>query len=316
MKAKNYIIYQFSHPLLLSVLEIEQKLKNREFSEISENGFSSSGFVSPLPLSESDDSSPLLALIDSRWYFKIREDTRKVKPAAVTRLLNEKVELIEKTEARKVLRKEVSVIKDEIVMDLLPKQVPETSFLSGFISPKTGLIFIEASSYPAAEKMLSELRFVLGSLPVKTIVLNNQVNRGLTEGLLSGDGFDGFGIGESAEFSDLEKSYPQRIKIKDSDPCSKQAVAYLDNGLSCMGLSLTSKEPEGVSFYLVDSLQLKKVIFSEALMAERLHENDEGEYCKRLEFKADSMLIGSTLELVWSSLVNNFGGYDESPATW
>ncbi|MGV8489062.1 recombination-associated protein RdgC, partial [Pseudomonas aeruginosa] len=74
---------------------------------------------------------------------------------------------IEVEQARKVYKKERDTIKDEVVMDFLPRAFDEKEVVRAILNVEQNLIMVLTSSAKKAEDLLSTLREVLGSLPVR-----------------------------------------------------------------------------------------------------------------------------------------------------
>jgi len=90
----------------------------------------------------------------------------KILPSAVIKREAQKmVDEIQKKEQRKVDRKELQQIKDDVCVRLLPRAFSRYKKTYALIVPSENLIFVNTSSFKTAETLLSYLRTTLGSLP-------------------------------------------------------------------------------------------------------------------------------------------------------
>jgi recombination associated protein RdgC len=82
---------------------------------------------------------------------------------------------------RKVYKKERDQIKDEIIQAFLPRAFIRRSSTFAAIAPKQGLILVNSASPKRAEDLLSTLREVIGTLPVRPLTVKMSPTATMTE---------------------------------------------------------------------------------------------------------------------------------------
>ncbi|MCB1868810.1 MAG: recombination-associated protein RdgC, partial [Gammaproteobacteria bacterium] len=111
----------------------------------------------------------------------------KVLPAAVVnQQLDRRVRDLEESQGRKVRRREKGEIKDEILLDLLPKAFTKTVLTYAYIDSRNGWLVVDAASSKRAEELISLLRETLGSLPLRPLEVNSSPVQVMTNWLQGG----------------------------------------------------------------------------------------------------------------------------------
>ena len=100
------------------------------------------------------------------FYFAQRGKTRSCPPALLADILNEKIERLESMESRPIRAKEKQRLKEDALAELLPRALPKSKQIFGYISTTDDLLVVDTASSPEAEMFLNCLRATLGSLKV------------------------------------------------------------------------------------------------------------------------------------------------------
>ena len=162
---RNAIIYQLIKEIDFS--QIEDQLKECEFTPCSSADVSHFGWSAPLTTSEN------LAHQANGKILLVAKREEKILPVeVVNRELNKRITALEEKEQRKLKKVERSSLKDDVIATLLPQAFSRIKTTALYIDTLKQLIFVDAASSKTAEDALALLRKSLGSLPVVPLAFN------------------------------------------------------------------------------------------------------------------------------------------------
>ena len=224
-------------------------------------------------------------------------------PAGVIKdQLNERVEAIELEQGRALKKKEKDSLKEEIVMQLLPRAFSRTSQTFAWIDPEASMLYVDASSTRKAEELISLLRKSLGSLPVVPIQLKNQADVIMTDWLMEGNIPANFKLEDEAELcSALEGG--GIIRCKQQDLLSEEIKNHLSADKFVTKLALNWAD--SISFVIGEEFALKRIKFADVLQ-EQNEDIDKDDYAAR--FDADFALMTGEIKQLIPAVIDAFGG--------
>ncbi|MEH6579206.1 MAG: recombination-associated protein RdgC [Amphritea sp.] len=296
---KNAIFYRFSQTFTYTPEALEEKLNEKEFTPCGSQELSRFGWVSP-----SNGLSDMLVHAGNGFMLIAGQKEEKILPAAVIRqLLDEKVQLIQDEQARKVFKKERDQLKDEIVIDLLPRAFSKYQKTWALIAPQHNLMIVDASSHTRAEELLSHLRSLLGSLPVVLPDVNHSPSAIMSHwlehpeerpaGLLPLD---------ECELRDTANENGV-VRCKGQDLDSDEIKQHLEVGKRVVKLAVDWQE--SLNFILQDDLCIKRIKLSDQLKDKMEQESPEEAFAC---FDADFVQMSLELTRLIPALVEAFGG--------
>ena len=121
----------------------------------------------------------------------------KILPASViNQLLDDRVAEIEAAEAREVYRRERRRLKDEIIVDLLPRALTRHTDLFAYIDTRNGLVVVDTPTASKAEDLISQLRATLGTFKATPLEVNESASGAMTRWLNGAPLPTGFELGD------------------------------------------------------------------------------------------------------------------------
>jgi len=316
---KNAVVFRFTKPLGFGLADVERRLGDMVYKAPDKYQSSAAGFESPLQVAGKSDA-PLVVAVDGRWLISLRSAVRRPKAAEIRARVEEKVADIVESESRQVFRRERETIKDEVIRDLLPNTFPEISVQRAYITPRTGLLIVEASGLNSAERFCSLLREAFEGLPLQVVSVLQDVSRHMALWLTNSDSLPKeLEIGDSADLT--HKAGSGAVTFRNEDPTGQEAVSLLQSRYKAKSLSLcTNDDLPGFSFVLTDELVFKSIKPDSAFNEQSHYEGEEDDFAafKAAELDAQLVLFAGVFDRVFNVLIDALGGYDsgQEPVTW
>lgn len=233
--------------------------------------------------------------------------TERILPGSVIRdELKAKVEQIETDQCRKVYKKERDQLKDELIQALLPQAFKRSKVTFAMIMPKQGLIVVDSSSARNAEDLLSTLREVIGSLPVRPVTVKIAPIATMTDWVKVQKAADGFYVLDECQLSDTHED-GGTVACKRQDLTSDEIALHLSTGKQTTKLSIAWQDK--LSFLLDDSLIIKRLKFADLLQDQAEADGGDDAHGQAM---ASLIIMGGTLAEFIPSLLEAFGG-EEAP---
>ena len=298
---RNLLLYRLNEPFEIPPEKLEQQLAEHAFTPCGGLDTHRSGWESPL----GRHGRELCHHSDGRLMLCLRREDRLLPPAVIREELEQKISAIEESEARPVGRKEKSSIRDEIVVDLLPRAFTRSQHLFAYIDPRAGLIVIDSASTTRAEELLNLLRETLGSLRVSPLRVSHSPALLMTR-WLENQPPSGFVAGDECELKEpVDNGAVIRVRKMILD--SPDLRQHLDAGMQVTRLALAWQER--LNCVLGDDLCIRRLRFTDLVM-EAAAEVDADDAAAR--FEADFALMGAELANFIPAIVEALGGEDRA----
>ena len=295
---KNVIAYRFNKPFAVDSAALESAMGEFKFTPCGSQDISKFGFTNAL----GKHGNTLVHSAEGYHMVAVTKESKILPAAAVKEAKDAKVDLIEQAEGRKLAKKEKDAIKDEVILEMLPRAFTKQSVTRALIMPELNLILVDSSSYAKAEELLALLRKALGSLPVIPLGYKTPVESTLTEWLKSGSAPLPFYTMNEAELRCEETGI---ARFKGQDLREDEVLAHIATGKQVHKLALNYGQ--SISFIAFSDGSLKRVKFSEEFMAF----NDDISYAGELaKLDADFILCAKELHSLMGALEFSLGGYE------
>lgn len=295
---KNLQIYRFTRPFDVSLEDLEKQLEALPFTPCGSQEQSKFGWVSPL----GKHGQAMTHVAGEQILLCAKKEDKMLPGSVINDMVAEKAEAIEIEQGRALKKKEKDALKEEIIVDLLPRAFSRFQQTFAWINPKDGFIAVDASSAKRAEDLLALLRKTIGSLPVVPLAMTTPPELTLTEWLKEGAAPAGFALEDEVELrSALE--HGGIIRAKQHDLLSEEIKVHLEADKLVTKLALNWAET--ISFILSDDMSVKRLKFSEEL---REQNDDVTNEDVAARFDADFALVTGELSNFIPDLIEALGG--------
>ncbi|MGI9276554.1 MAG: recombination-associated protein RdgC [Endozoicomonas sp.] len=300
---KNLILYRFTQNFELTPEALEEKLSEKRFRSCGSQDMSTYGWVPPL-----GRHGDTLTHAANGFVMVCARKEEKILPASVIReTLEEKVEVIEQEQDRQLFSKEKKALKDDVIMELLPKAFTKSQNTFAYIDPEAGWMVVDASSFKKAEELTSCLRECTGSLPIVNPPLKNAPSAVMTQWLTENPQVPSpFVLGDECELREPGDEGGQ-ISAKKQELISGEIKAHIEAGMQVSKLALSWDDAQ--TFVLGDDLVIRKLKFTE-MIQEQLDDIEADSAAE--QFDADFSVMTLSLRKLITDLVEALGGEAES----
>lgn len=308
---KNLIAYRLTQSITFNAAELEEAIATKPHREPASQEMSTYGFIPPFKAAIVET-----ALAPSGEYLLIAaKKTERILPGNVIRdELKKKVDEIEAEQLRKVYKKERDQLKDDIIQAFLPRAFLRHKVTFALIMPAAGLILVDTGSPAAAEDLLSTLREVLGTLPVRPLTSKIAPVATMTDWVKVQKAAEDFYVLDECEMRDTRED-GGTVKVKRQDLTADEIEMHIATGKVVTKLAVAWKDH--FSFVLDDKLIIKRLRFEDLLQdqAEQAGGDDaHGQLVASL-----TIMAGTFAEFI-PALLQSLGGeeipqgIDSSPA--
>jgi recombination associated protein RdgC len=300
---KNLLMYRLTQGLEIDAEALESALATKPARPCASQEMSTFGFTAPLG---KGDDAPLVH-ISGKFMLICAGKQERILPSSVVRdALKEKVEEIEADQMRKVYKKERDQIKDEIIQAFLPRAFIRKSQIFAAIDLEKNLIIVNSASPKRAEDLLSTLREVIGSLPVRPVSVKIAPAATMTEWVKTQKAAEDFFVLDRGVFSDTHED-GGKISATRQDLTSEEIQLHLETGKIATQLSLAWQDKLG--FVLDDKMTIKSLKF-EDLLQDQAEQDGGDEALGQLDASFTLMML--TFQDFIPALLEALGG-EEMP---
>lgn len=257
----------FRIPTGFVVQDLEEGLAECALKPVGGLELSSRGFVSPY----GRDSDVLAVRQEKAIWLSVGGEDRVLPAAVVNGLLAKKLAEIEQAEGRKPGGRTRKRIKDEIIVDLIPRAFVKPSRTEAIIDLELGLVIVDTANRKVGESVIGEIRRALGSFPA--LPLSAEIDpRSILTSLVAGDQMPyGLNLSDECELRD-PVDYGAKARFTNTELESEEVHKHLEAGMQATRLAL--RFFDRFRFVLGEDLVARKFELDDSVQAE--YEDDDG----------------------------------------
>ena len=231
MLFRNAFVYRLVEDFTLSIEQLLPKIQGQEFVPTSGIRGSSFGWM-PLKGNE----GPLVLEVDGRYLMNGKREEKVIPLGAINDLVLEKIEHRKSLEHGALSNSERRRIKEEATIDLLPRALPKSREILGYISPIDSFLIINTPHSSDAELFINCLRDSLGSLLVVPPQLKENPSKYFTQWLLNRNLPENIALGDQCDLKDIENG--ATVTCRHQDLSAREIRNHIESGKICTKIGL------------------------------------------------------------------------------
>jgi recombination associated protein RdgC len=295
---KNLQLYRLGQSFDLTAEALEERLQADLFKGCNSMDMLTSGWVPPL----GRHGTQLVHAANGYMMICARKEEKILPSGVVRQLLEDKVAGIEAAEGREIYRREKMRLKEEIIVDLLPRALTRISDQFAYIDVRNHLMVVDSATPAKAEALISQLRITLGRFPATPVKTRQSLPALMTRWLGDGSMPDDFELGEECE---LKHPDPDGgiVSCKKQDLEAGEVRNHIKTGKQVVKLALQWKQR--IRCVLHEDLSIKRLRFEDII---KEAEDDSGHDDPVTRFDLDFSLMVLELGVFIPQLLDALGG--------
>lgn len=285
----NLHLYRITEPWSLSPAELAKRLEKKLFKPCTDKMINSSGWVEPRP------GAGLVYSNQKQLLLNVCFEERKVPEPVLQRLTISKAAKVERDKGYKPSRAQLKELKQEALVELLPRAFEHQVLVAVWLNTAAGLIGIDTGTPAKADDVMTILQEAINT-PASLIRTSMDPGSAMASWLMNNEAPDEFTVDREVYLQglDIEKSkvhYAQLSLERD------EVRQHIIEGRRPTKLAMTWDER--IAFFLTDKFQVKKITFLDSVKAEIPdEEDDEAAYAAMFQVYTEQLtkLVPSLLE--------------------
>ncbi len=292
---RNLRLYRLSPDWGMTAARLGELLAGNPLIRCGSQDMRSQGWVYPRQEGE------FVHAVHNRWLLALGVEDKLLPTTVIRQVSQERAAAIEAEQGRKVGRKELRDLREQVTHELLPRAFSRRRTTWGYIDPALGWLVVDAGSDAKADEFIEGLLRAVGEMPLRA--LNTQVSpaAAMTDWLSAGDPPAGFTIDQDLE---LRAAATEQAAIRYVRHAleGKEIQQHIADGKLATKLGMTWNDR--VAFVLTEKLHLKRLAFLDILKEEAEQSAQDADE----QFDVDFALMAGELARMLDDLVIALGG--------
>ncbi|ULH05370.1 recombination-associated protein RdgC [Alcaligenes faecalis] len=292
---KNLRIYRLDTAFALSAQRLAEMLAKHQFAPGGSQEPLSLGWVPPR------EGGELVHEVNGQYLICMRAEKKLLPGAVVSQAAREKAREIEEQQGYKPGRKQMKEIKEQIIIDLMPRShaVQRDTFV--WIDTRNRWFVIDTAVVAKSDEVLGLFAKSVEPFPVQPLYTEQSPARAMTSWLVDQEELTNFTVDQDTELRSTGDSGAAVRYVKQSADID-EVRKHVEAGKQCTRLAMTWADR--ISFVLTDALDVKRVapldILTEKQDVTTVNDDEI--------FDADMTLMTAELDKMISDLVEALGG--------
>jgi recombination associated protein RdgC len=203
---KNLYLYRLPKNWAIDAAALEEQLARLTLQGCSATDPRSIGWVAPR------DGGALIHSVNQQWLLALGVEEKLLPASIVKRFASDKAKAIEEAEGRRIGRKEMREIQEEMTLELLPRAFVRGRSSFAWIDRGNGWLVIDSASPAKAEELLEHLRKSVDGVPAKVLKVIQSPSAAMTGWVAGGEAPAGFTLDQDLELRSAEKATVRYVK--------------------------------------------------------------------------------------------------------
>ncbi len=255
----------------------------------------SAGWISPLE----EQNAPLTEQINHRLMICMQIEEKILPGVVIRQELDAKIKEWESRQDRKLGKKEKLSLKDEVIMNLLPRSFSKISRIYAFIDMKNHWLVLNTTNKKRTEQFLNLLKKTLGDGSIHAFE-TKKISSILTQWVKHKDYPEAFMIEKKCVLQDINQK-SRVIRCQQQDLFVNSIHDFIKDGCEIKQIALFWRD--SVRLTLVDDFTLRSIKFEEELKDQV---QDLEAETRQQKFMADFFIMGETLSSLLTDLIALF----------
>ncbi|MBK6616146.1 recombination-associated protein RdgC [Ottowia sp.] len=290
---KSLTIYKVDPSWNISLDRAEEQAGKARFVECGPTQRMSMGWSEP----RGEEHGRLVESVGGQWIMKCTIDKKILPASVIKKKLAERVKKIEADTGRKPHKKELKDLKEEVILDLLPKAFSKQESVAVWIDPKKKLVVLDVGSQSKGDDIGSLLAATFEGFGLTLIQTQTSAATSMAEWLRERVCPTGFSIDRDCELKTTDEA-KSAVKYSHHGLDIEEVREHLKSGKVPTCLAMTWDDR--VSFVLTDAMAIKKLAFLEVVFEKAKGDEDP--------FDANAAIATGELSKLIPDLIEALGG--------